>query len=103
MKRSSASTSIEPLEQRLRLVRGERAAEGAGLDLLAQPLALTVRRDVLDLVRDRAAVGLAQVRQLLDERRALHVRAEQARGNARHQLGRETDVLGIERRVARGL
>jgi hypothetical protein len=50
--------------------RGPSAAERAGLDLLAQPDALAVRGDVLDLVGDRAAVGLAQVRQRVGERRA---------------------------------
>ncbi len=52
----------EPAQQRALLLVGQRRAERAGLDLLAQPGALAVRRDVLDLVGDRAAVGLAQVR-----------------------------------------
>ena len=60
----------QALEQRLLLVGGQRLAELAGLDLLAQPHALAVAADVLDLVGDRAAVGLAQVRQRVGQRRA---------------------------------
>ena len=52
----------QPLEQRLLLVVGQRLAERAGLDRLAQPQPLAMRGDVLDLVGDRPAVGLAQVR-----------------------------------------
>src|SRR3712207_6930623 len=40
-----------------------RLAERPGLDVLPQPDALAVRGDVLDLVGDRAAVRLAQVRE----------------------------------------
>src|SRR5256885_2222152 len=42
----------EALEQRLLLVGGQRLAELSGLDLRAQPGALAVRGDVLDLVGD---------------------------------------------------
>ncbi len=70
MKRSSASTSTRRLSsvRRSSLVSSWRKAPG--LDVLAQPHALAVRGDVLDLVGDRAAVGLAQVRQRVGERRA---------------------------------
>jgi hypothetical protein len=53
MNRSSASTSVS------RLVGRQRRPELARLDRLAQPQPLPVRRDVLDLVGDRPAVGLA--------------------------------------------
>ena len=46
----------EPREQRDALVVGERPAVAARLDRLAQPDALLVIGDVLDLVGDRAAV-----------------------------------------------
>ena len=69
----------QPLEQRLALVARERVAEGAGLDLLAQPHALAVAGDVLDLVGDRAAVGLSQVRQRVGEGRAGDAGAQDAR------------------------
>jgi hypothetical protein len=52
----------EALEQRALLVVRERLAELARLDALAQPHPLAMARDVLDLVGDRPAVGLAQVR-----------------------------------------
>jgi hypothetical protein len=48
----------QSLEQRPLLVAAQRLAEGATLDLLAQPDALAMRSDVLDLERDRAAVDL---------------------------------------------
>ena len=90
-------------QERGRLVVGERLAEGARLDLLAQPHALAVRGDVLDLVGDRAAVGLAQVRQRVGERVAGDADAQDPRRDLRHHLGREAERLGIERRVALGL
>ena len=104
MKRSNASTSIRRLSSALLLVGGQRLAELAGLDLLAQPHALAVAGDVLDLVGDRAAVGLAQVRQRVGERRArARTCAGSCAGIRRHELGREAERLGVERRVALGL
>ena len=93
----------EPPEQPLLLVGRQRLAERAGLDLLPQPDALAVRGDVLDLVGDRAAVGLAQVRQRVGERRARHVHAQDLRRDPRHELGRQADLVGVERGVALGL
>ena len=93
----------QPLEQRLVLVVGQRLAVGARLDLLAQPRALAVAGDVLDLVGDRAAVGLAQVRQRVGQRRAGHVDAQDLGRDPGHQLGREAERLGVERGVALGL
>jgi hypothetical protein len=69
----------QPAEQPLLLVGGQRLAERARLDALAQPDALAVRGDVLDLVGDRPAVGLAQVRQRVGQRRAGDVDAQDRR------------------------
>ena len=93
----------EPLEQRLLLVAGQRMAELAGLDRLAQPQPLAVRGDVLDLVGDRPAVGLAQMGQRLGQRRARDVHAQDLGGDPRHQLRGQAQRLGVERRVALGL
>ena len=64
----------EPGEQPLLLVGGERIAVAARLDRLAQPHALLVVGDVLELVGARAAVDLAQRRERLAERLARDVR-----------------------------
>src|SRR3712207_2412757 len=80
-----------------------RLAERPGLDVLAQPDALAVRGDVLDLVGDRPAVRLAQVRQRVGQRRARDVDAQDLRGDLRHQLRRQADLLRVERGVALGL
>ena len=93
----------EAAEEPLLLVGRERVAELAGLDLLAQPAALAVRREVLDLVGDRAAVGLAQVRQRVGQRGAGDVHAQDARRDAAHDLAGQAQRLGIERRIALGL
>src|ERR671914_335975 len=53
----------EPLQQAAARLGLERLAVLAGLDRLAQPHALLVVRDVLDLVGDRPRVGAAQVRE----------------------------------------
>ena len=100
MKRSNASTSTRRLSSAFcsSLVSGVR--KRARLDLLAQPHALAVAGDVLDLVGDRAAVGLAQVGQRVGQRRPRHVHAQDLRRDPGHQLRRQADGLGIERRVA---
>ena len=90
----------QAFEQRGAFLACERRTEGSRLDVLAQPHALAVRGDVLDLVCDRPAVGLAQVRQRVGERPARHVHAQDARRNLRHQRGREADRLGFERGIA---
>ena len=51
----------QPLQQALAALGRERGVHRARLDLLAEPHALLVTRDVLHLVRERAAVGLLQV------------------------------------------
>ena len=93
----------QALEQRALLVGRQRLAELAALDLLAQPHALAVAGEVLDLVGDRAAVGLAQVRQRVGERRARDAHAQDPRRDPGHELGRQPDGLGVERGVALGL
>ena len=93
----------EALEQLLLLICAEWPAEGARLDVLAQPHALAVGGDVLYLVRDRPAIGLAQVRQRLGERVAGNVHAQDLGRDLRHQLGRESERLWVQRGVALGL
>ena len=93
----------QPAQQRALLLVRQRGAERARLDLLAQPGALAVRRDVLDLVGDRPAVGLAQVREGVRERGARDVGAQDLGRDPGHQLRRQPDGLGIERRIALGL
>ena len=90
-------------QQRDLLLGPERLAVGAGLDLLAQPDALAVRGDVLDLVGDRAAVGLAQVRDDVGQRLAGHADAQDRGRDLGHDLGRQLQRLGVERGVALGL
>ena len=92
----------QPREQALLLVVGELRAVAAGLDRVAQPDPLLVVRDVLDLVRDRAAVDLLEPRQDVGERLARNLDAEQRRRDLRLQLGRERRLqhLRLERRVA---
>ena len=60
---------------------------------------------MLELVGDRAAVGLAELRQNVGERLARHVDTQDRRGNARLQLRRELrlEPQRLERRVADGL
>ena len=67
----------EPLEQLLLLLGAERPAVLARLDRLAKPDPALVVGDVLDLVGDRAGVGLAQDRQGVGERLRGHRQAEE--------------------------
>ena len=93
----------QPVEQRLLLLGLQRLAVPAGLDHLAQPHPLLVRGEVLDLVRDRAAVGLAHPRQRLEQRLALDADPQDLGRDLRHQLRRQVEVLGLDRGVALGL
>ena len=92
-------------EQAELFVRGQRLAVAARLDGEAQPDALLVLGEVLDLEGHRSAVGLLKVRQSLGERLAGNVDAEQRRGDARLQLRRERrlETVRLERRVAHRL
>ena len=87
-------------QQAALLLGRHRRAVDAGLDPLAQPDALAMARDVLDLVGDDAAVGLAQVRQRLFEVLPRNVGAQDLRRDAAHQLRRQVDGVGVQRRVA---
>ena len=66
----------EAAEQRLLLLGRERLPIPAGLDRLAEPDALLVIREVLELVGDRAAVRLAELRQNVRERLARDVHSQ---------------------------
>ena len=95
----------EPLEQALLLIWRQRLAVLPRLDRLAQPDAELVLGDVLDLVGDRPAVGLAQARERVGERLGRDIEAEQVRRDLGLELGRQLgdQALGIERGVADGL
>ena len=95
----------QPLEQEPSLLGRERLAVPAGLDRVPEPDALLVVRDVLDLVRDRSAVDLAELRQDVGERLALDADAQDGGRNLLLELGRELgdEQLGLQRRVADGL
>ena len=103
MKRSNWKTSISRISSALFLLGGERRAVGAGLDHLAQPGALLVRGEVLELVGDRAAVGLAHARQRLEQGLAGDADAQDRGRHARHQLRGQVERLRLDRRVALGL
>jgi hypothetical protein len=95
----------QALEQAPLLLHRQRRPVPARLDRLTQPDPLLVVRDVLDLVRARAAVGLLQLRQHVGERVSLRVHAQQACRDLRLELGRQLRLqpLRLERRVADGL
>jgi hypothetical protein len=90
----------QALEQRALLVGVKRGPVRAPLDRLAQPDATVVPGDVLDLVGDRAAVGLLKVGERVRERLARNGDAQDRRGDLPHQLGRQVHGLRVERRVA---
>jgi hypothetical protein len=95
----------EPLEQAALLLGGKRAPVSTRLDRLAQPDALLVLRDVLDLVGHRPAVRLPQLRESVGERLARHGEPQQPGGDASLQLGRERrhEPIGLQRGIADGL
>ena len=93
----------QPREQAALLVGGQRRAVQAGLDHLPQPHPLLVGGEVLDLVGDRAAVGVAHPRQRVEQRLALDPDPQDRGRDPRHQLGSQVEVLRLERRVALGL
>ena len=80
----------------------ERLAVPVRLDRLPQPDALLVVGQVLELVRDRAAVGLCELGQHLGERRAGGRDPEDRGGDPRLQLGRQLrlEPKRLERRVS---
>ena len=95
----------EPVQQCAALVRRKLGAEAARLDGLPQPDALGVIRDVLDLVRDRPGVDLAQARERVEQRLSRHREPEQAGRDPRLQLRRQRrlEPRFVERGVAHGL
>ncbi len=95
----------EAAQERDPLLRCRREAEAPRLDRLSQPDPLGVVRDVLDLVRARAHVDVAEAWQRLEQGLAGYREAEQARGDPRLQLGRQRGMQPglVERRVAQRL
>ncbi len=92
----------EPLEQPLLVGGGHRLPIGAAFDLLAEPDALFVRGDVLDLVRHRAAVGGLKVRQRFGQRAPGYRDPQHLRRDGSHHLGGEAERAGVEGGVADG-
>src|SRR5207302_1795843 len=100
----SASSVRSPSNSR-RIVSYGRPAVCAMPFSLPQPHALLVVGDVLDLVRARAGVGLAQMREHVGERLAGHAHAEDVGRDSRLELARQLrlEPLGLERGIADGL
>ena len=92
----------EPLEQALLLVGAQRLSVAARLDRLPQPHAPLVVGDVLDLVRNRPAVGRAQAGERVGERLGRDVQPEERGRDPSLQLGRQLrhQALGVESRIA---
>ena len=92
----------EALEQPASLVRHERLAVAARLDRRAQPDALLVVGDVLDLVGTRAAVRLAKPRQHVGQRLTGDVDAKNVGRDQLLELGRQLrlQAFRLEGRVA---
>ena len=95
----------QTLEEPSALFAAQRLAVAAGLDRMAEPDAFLVVRDVLDLIRDRPAVDLAELRQDVGERLALDPDAQHRCRNAGLELRRQRrlEQLSLERRVADGI
>jgi hypothetical protein len=91
----------ESPEQAAALVGWKLGPEAARFDRLAQPDPLSVVGDVLDLVRDRPRVDLAQARQRVEQGLTGHREPEEASGDARLQLRgqRRDEACLVERRV----
>ena len=95
----------QALEQAALLVGLERLPVLPRLDRLPEPDATLVVGDVLDLVRDRAAVGVPEPREGVGKRLGGDVETQQRRRDTRLELGSEpgNQPLGLERRVAHRL
>ncbi len=89
----------EPLQETEPVLGGQRGPVLAGLDVLAQPDALLVARDVLDLERDGAAVRRPQIGEHLGEVAAWHVDAQQVRRDLLHQLLGQAVGRWVHRRI----
>ena len=90
----------EALEKTQPVLDGELRPVLAGFDVLAQPHALLMARDVLDLERDGAAVRAPEIRQHLGEVAARDVDAQQVRRDLLHQVLGETIGGRIHRGIA---
>ncbi len=73
---------------------------GARLDHLAQPDPLIVDRDVFQLVRDGAAVGVLQRGDRISQRLPRSGDPQHRRGYRRHHIRCEAERFGIQRRIA---
>ncbi len=95
----------QPLEECQPFLRRQRLAEATRFDRPAEPDALGVVRDVLDLVGDRPHVDVLQPRQRVTQGLSFHRKAQESGGNLRLKLGgqRRAQALGLERGVARRL
>ena len=95
----------EAREQGCALLVRERLPVATRLDRMPQPDALLVVGDVLDLVRDRPAVRLAQLRQRVGECLPQPVQPQDGRRDPRLQLRGQLgdEPLRLERRIARRL
>ena len=92
----------EPPEESLLLIGAERRAVATRLDRLAQPDALLMVGQVLELVRDRPAVGLGEPGQHVGERAAGDGDAQDGGGDTRLELGRQLrlEAQRLERGIA---
>ena len=92
----------QPFEERALGGRLERAAMASALDFPSQPVTLLATCYVLDLVGDRAAVGVPEARQNVGERLPRPRDAEHVGGDAR-ELGlrqRRVQLRRVQRRIA---
>ena len=96
------STSQSRRKSPLLLVGAERRAVAARLDRLPQPDALLMIGQVLELVRDRPAIGLGETGQHVGERAAGDGDAQDGGGDARLELGRQLrlEAQRLERGIA---
>ena len=97
LERLDAQQAVEDVAA---LVGRQRLRVGAGLDGLAQPEPLAMAREVLDLVRDRPGVRLAQARQRVGERLARHEEIERRGRDALERVVAEAVVGRVEGRIA---
>ena len=102
---SNPSTCVRRRSRATRCSGAGGRAEAARLDRLAEPHALRVVGDVLDLVGDRAHVDLAEARQRIEERLAGDGEAEEPRRDPRLELRRQRRMEPrlVERGVAHRL
>ena len=102
---SNPSTCVRRRRSADALLGLEVDAKAARLDRLAEPDALGVVGDVLDLVGTRARVDLAEARERLEQRVTRHGQPEQARGYPGLDIGgqRRNEACLVQRGVAHRL